>query len=93
VYVAGLTGHGSAVCGLSFSPNSRLLASGSNDETVRLWRERGRSSKFEDSATSRGLRRIAEALGLSASTASHYVARADRVRDEAMAVAAEIRGR
>ena len=55
--------------------------------------ERGRSSKFEDSATSRGLRRIAEALGLSASTASHYVARADRVRDEAMAVAAEIRGR
>lgn len=33
-----LTGHTQEVCGLKWSPNNEYLASGSNDNTVRIWR-------------------------------------------------------
>jgi WD40 repeat protein len=46
--VATLVGHETSTCGLSFSPNGRLLASCSNDATVRVW----------DVATGRELRRF-----------------------------------
>ena len=33
-----LTGHKQDVCGVSFSSDGKLLATASNDSTVRLWR-------------------------------------------------------
>lgn len=36
-YAGTLTGHHDLVAGLAFSPNGKILASGSDDETCRLW--------------------------------------------------------
>ena len=36
-HIATLEGHSNSVNSVSFSPNGSLLASGSNDRTVRLW--------------------------------------------------------
>ncbi|WP_432763078.1 WD40 repeat domain-containing protein [Actinomadura xylanilytica] len=33
-----LTGHNDPVESVTFSPNGKILATGSNDDTVRLWR-------------------------------------------------------
>jgi WD40 repeat protein len=32
-----LKGHSSYLCAIAFSPNSKTLASGSHDKTIRLW--------------------------------------------------------
>jgi serine/threonine protein kinase len=37
IYIAALTGHSRYVTSVAFSPDSRTLASGSNDRTIKLW--------------------------------------------------------
>ena len=32
-----LTGHSDDVCSVAFSPNGKILASGSKDKTIKLW--------------------------------------------------------
>ena len=43
--IASLTGHNDWVWAISFSPNGKLIASGSGDETVRLWDIRRNKNK------------------------------------------------
>lgn len=47
-HVGSLIGHSQEVCGMQWSPDGKLLASGGNDNVLNIWTQRGAS---DDAAT------------------------------------------
>lgn len=47
-HVGSLLGHSQEVCGMQWSPDGKLLASGGNDNVLNIWTQRGAS---DDAAT------------------------------------------
>jgi len=70
-----LNGHNARIASLAFSPNSRLLASSSGDETIKLWR-RDRTGRFQSHAE-QTLQNGSTAAGITFSADGQYIASAN----------------